>query len=67
MKLYSTADVTDILNKAECTVRMLAAKHGIGRKIARSWVFTDEDVELLRKIPGPGRPPQREGVSSRTN
>lgn len=67
MKLYSTADVTELLDKAESTVRMLAAKHGIGRKIARSWVFTDEDVELLRKIPGPGRPSQREGVENRTH
>lgn len=56
-KLYSTADVTEIVNKAESTVRMLAAKHRIGRKIARSWVFTDEDIQRLRQIPGPGRRP----------
>ena len=57
-KLYSTADVTELVGKAESTVRMLAAKHGIGRKIARSWIFTREDIERLRQIPGPGRPRQ---------
>lgn len=56
MKLYSTADITELLNKAESTVRMLAAKHDIGRKVSGRWVFTDDDIDALRALPGPGRP-----------
>lgn len=56
MKLYSTAELTERLQKAGSTVRMLVAKHNIGQKVSGRWVFTDADIYALKQIPGPGRP-----------
>ena len=36
------------------TVRCLAIRHGVGRKLGRTWVFTPEDIQiLLERLPGP--------------
>lgn len=47
MKQYTSAEVAEIIGKAAVTVRVAAARHGIGQKIGRDWVFTDEDVAKL--------------------
>jgi hypothetical protein len=65
VRLYATADIVERTGKAESTIRMLAAKHGIGRKIGGNWVFTDADIETFRQIPGPGRP-KGSGVNSQS-
>jgi len=57
-KLYSIAEVAKITGKAVVTVRMLVRSHNLGKKVGRDWVLTDDDIEKLRNIPGPGRPPK---------
>jgi hypothetical protein len=56
MKLYDCKDAAKILNKKPITVRKNAREHSIGRVVGGAWIFTEADVEALRKLPGPGRP-----------
>lgn len=46
------------------TVRRRARIHNIGTRLGRDWLFTAEDMQLLRRISGKaGRPPSlRPGV-----
>lgn len=56
--IYNCAEAGEILEKSPVTVRANARQHNIGRKKGRDWIFTDEDIEALRQLPGPGRPPK---------
>ena len=54
--LYSTKMLASMLSKDGNTIRMLAAKHKIGIRFGRDWIFNAADIERMRAIPGPGRP-----------
>lgn len=54
--LYSSTEVAALVGKAASTVKQLARTHDIGRIVGHSRVFTEEDIERLRALPGPGRP-----------
>jgi hypothetical protein len=56
-KLYNTEEAGQLTGRKAVTVRQLAKVHGIGTRIGRDWVFTDADIDRLRSIPKPGRPP----------
>ena len=45
---YSTAQVAQELGINVSRVRVLAFQLGIGRKVGKAWVFTEEDLEALR-------------------
>ncbi len=47
-RLYSTADVARILGVSARRVRQLIAWCGVGRKIGRDWVLTDQELDRLR-------------------
>lgn len=56
MPNHSTKQVAELLGITERAVRFWAERHGIGEKVGRDWVFTDEDVDRLRQrktTPGP--------------
>jgi len=64
--LLSTEDVKELLADRGrpielVTIRHHARTHHIGTKVGRDWVFTEDDVERLLALPGPGRPPQGSG------
>lgn len=50
MQQYTSAEMAQKIGKAAVTVRVLAAKDGIGKKIGRDWVFTDEDVTRFKAL-----------------
>lgn len=56
-KLYNSDEAGHLTGRKGVTVRQLAKVHGIGQRVGRNWVFTDEDIERLKAIPKPGRPP----------
>ena len=60
-KLYSTAEVAEILGRTAIATRLLASRHGIGRKIGNSAVYTEADLEALRKIDPRGGRPRKDG------
>jgi hypothetical protein len=56
-KLYNSEEAGQLTGRKAVTVRQLAKDHGIGQHVGRDWVFTQEDIERLKAIPKPGRPP----------
>ncbi len=53
--LHTTQEVAIRLGLNPSRIRQLAPVLGIGRKVGRDWIFTDDEVELLRQrktIPG---------------
>lgn len=57
-RLYTSAEVGKLTGRQAQTVRTLAQRKGIGRKIGRDWLFTESELRLLREIdPRGGRPP----------
>lgn len=58
--LYTVNQVAALLGKAAVTVRKTARDHGIGSKVGRDRLFTESDIERLRKIirDHSGRPPK---------
>ena len=58
LRLYSAAEVAAILgNRKPLTVRQLARRHHLGQRVAKAWVFTEADIEAMRKIPLEGGRP----------
>lgn len=55
---YTSKQVAAMLGRAEISIRKLSKRFGIGTKIGRDWVYSDADVETLRKWRKPGRPPK---------
>ena len=53
-KLYNSTQAGELTGRAAVTVRQLAKTHGIGTRIGRDWIFTEDDIKLLRSIPKPG-------------
>lgn len=60
-KLYDTKTAGELLGKRPVTIRAMALKNKIGQRIGRDWIFTDADIELLKALPGPGRPVSKDG------
>lgn len=58
-KLYTTKEAAEITGKAEVTVRMLVRTHGLGQKMGKVYILTDEDIKALQRIPKPGRPKEK--------
>jgi hypothetical protein len=59
--LSTSKHAADLLGISPERVRALARDLGIGQRIGRDWVFTEEDVERLRQRPigTPGRKPRK--------
>jgi hypothetical protein len=64
-KLYDTKTAGEMIGKKAVTVRWMAAKHNIGQRVGRDWVFTDADIERMKALPGPGRPVRKPGSPTR--
>lgn len=48
-ELYNASQVADLLEIPDAsTVRKIATREKIGRRVGRSWVFTAGDVEKIR-------------------
>jgi hypothetical protein len=48
----------DILPCSEDLIRQLAKRHGVGRKLGRTYVFTADDIQtLIERLPRPGDGP----------
>ncbi len=45
--LHTTRQVADRLELAASRIRQLAPVLGVGQRVGRDWVFTDEDVAIL--------------------
>ena len=54
--LMSSGEVASKLGLDDSQVRRLAASLGVGFKVGRNWLFTTEDVKVLRRRPSRGRP-----------
>lgn len=50
-KLYSTAEVAEMIGKDRVTVWLRARKVGVGRKVGRVLAFTAEEVKAIRDAP----------------
>lgn len=62
--LKSTKQVAEELSIAPGTLRRIAERDKIGRKVGHAWVFTEADiVRLTKRQMGPGRP---KGYSPKT-
>ncbi len=48
--LYTSKQVAAMTGRADITIRKLAARKGIGTQVGQTWVFTDDDVERIRRI-----------------
>jgi hypothetical protein len=59
-KYYNAEQVAQLLKKSAVAIRLVAAKHNIGTRLSREWVFTDEDIEQFKKIKR-GRPMKPKG------
>jgi len=59
--ILSVSDMAQELGIAEITVRVKAAKNGIGTKVnPKAWVFRPSDVDLFKAIPStPGPKPKK--------
>ncbi len=57
--LYTGKEVAEMTGRKPVTVRRLAIVHEIGFKMGRDWVFTPDDIEKIKAIPKPGRPPSK--------
>lgn len=55
-KIYTVYEAAELMNKSHISVRTLVRRYGYGRKVGRDWILTDDDIEKLKAIPGPGRP-----------
>lgn len=58
MAIYTGPQVAERLGVNPSRVRQLAAEFGVGTKIGRDWMFTDDDVDVLsarKTAPGPKR------------
>lgn len=49
-KLYSTAEVAEMLGTSDAHIRMILSRHPelAPRKIGRAWVWTEKEIERLR-------------------
>lgn len=59
MELRTSDEAAAAVNRSAPWVRAIAAKHGIGWRVGRDWVFRPDDIERLRVIVAaakPGRP-----------
>jgi len=50
-KLYSTAEVAELLGTSDGHIRMVIRRHPelAPRKIGRAWVWTEENINALRE------------------
>jgi hypothetical protein len=56
VKLYTSKEVAAMLGKSRVSILKLSERYGIGAKIGRDWVYTDEEVRQLKHWRKPGRP-----------
>ncbi len=54
LKLYSTAEAAQAVGISEPTVRRLARLHQLGTRKGRDWLFTQADLDRMRKRPRVG-------------
>jgi hypothetical protein len=60
-KLYTSAEVAKETRREPRTIRSLAERHQIGRKIGRDWVFTPAELERFREVDPRGGKPRQDG------
>lgn len=48
--LYTCAQIAGILGKSPVTVQKQARARGLGRKVGKTWVFTEADFTKLAAI-----------------
>jgi hypothetical protein len=48
--LYNSSQVAERTNRTTRTIQALAKNRGIGQKIGRDWLFTEEDVAQIEGI-----------------
>ena len=58
--------VAAMTGRADITIRKLATRKGIGQQVGPTWVFTDDDVALIRPIDPRGGNAARPTDRSRT-
>jgi hypothetical protein len=54
--MLTTAQVAACLSITPRQVGHLAKQHGVGTKVGRDWIFTDQEVRRLASRPKVGRP-----------
>ncbi len=54
--LMSSEEAATKLGLDDSQVRRLAVSLGVGFKVGRNWLFTTEDLKVLRRRPRMGRP-----------
>ena len=54
--MLTTAQVAACLSITPRQVGHLAKQHGVGTKVGRDWIFTDQEVRRLTSRPKVGRP-----------
>lgn len=62
IELHTSDDAAAAVNRSGPWVRAAAAKHNIGWRVGRDWVFRPDDIERLHAIVAaakPGRPPRQ--------
>jgi hypothetical protein len=54
--MLTTSQVAQRLNVTPRQVGHLAKQHGVGTKVGRDWIFTEQEVRRLASRPKVGRP-----------
>jgi hypothetical protein len=49
--LYGAEEAGELTGRSSVAVRKLARKYNLGRRVGKSWIFTDADLDKLREIP----------------
>ena len=58
-KMYNSAELAELTGRKPVTIRKLAAEYGLGQKVGRDWVFTDQDIEKIKQVPRVVRPSKK--------
>jgi len=56
-KFFTSKEASIMLGKAQITISYEARVNNIGSKFGRDWLFTPEEIEMLKALKGPGRRP----------
>jgi len=56
-RYYTVKEAAAQTGKTQAALRKLSARHGIGIKLGRDWLYTEAELKMLRHWRGSGRPP----------
>ena len=62
IELYSAEGAARLTGRKPVTIRSLAHRHDLGQRLGRQLVFTQEDIDAIRRIHPLGGRPRNDGT-----